>query len=165
MACTSCGASLPADARFCPGCGSKQETVVWHLSGPGGQRQGSLAEHAALVAETAGNWHLWRDGWAGWKPWEEVPEAVSALDAHTPEPEPLTPPPPPTATWPDGYRPPAIPDRLRAPEEVWHLHGAGEQVQGTLRELRAKVRGAPDVAWHLWKQGMEGWVPWADVVS
>ncbi|GEM_PF-6538534 len=163
MSCTACGAPLPPDARFCSACGAARPAPeAWHLSGPGGQHEGTLEEHAVRVGETSGAWHLWKTGWEGWKPWDTVPEAVQAAAALAPTPEP---PEPPTLTFSGGYRPPPVPDRLREPEERWHLHGAGEQLEGPLRELRERVAKDPEVAWHLWKPGLEGWVPWAQVVG
>ncbi len=67
----------PSQARF-------------HYSGPGGSGEMDLdAIVAAVRAHPDAKHHVWKAGWDGWKPVNEVPEIASQLAAGPPPPPPL----------------------------------------------------------------------------
>ena len=114
-----------------------------HYNGSGGQAQLTPQEIAQKVAgDRTGTHHVWSPGWPSWKSWNEVPEIASLV------------PPPPTAAPP----PP--------PGNGGTLHYSG--ADGSQRELSvadvARLLAADPGGRHLvWKTGMAGWTPAADV--
>jgi membrane protease subunit (stomatin/prohibitin family) len=61
-----------------------------HYNGPAGQGEKSIAEIVSLInAAPGGSHHVWKAGWAGWKPAVEVPEIAAHLSAGPPPPPPL----------------------------------------------------------------------------
>jgi membrane protease subunit (stomatin/prohibitin family) len=57
----------------------------FHYSGPSGQAQGSAADIAnKIVADRGAAHHIWAPGWAGWKPWQEVPEIAGQVPPPMP---------------------------------------------------------------------------------
>lgn len=116
-------------------------SMVYHYHGPAGQKQGSAADIAQLVAaDRSGNHQVWAQGFAGWKSWRDVAEIAQAVP-------PEAPPPPPA---------PAV-------DEVYHYAGPDGQAQLPASQIRAKVQAAPDGRHLVWKDGMSGWTAAADV--
>ena len=70
--------------------------VHFHYHGPEGQLELSAAEIAARVQASPDGKHMvWRQGFDGWKPAQEVPEISAHLNTGPPPPPPGSPPPPP----------------------------------------------------------------------
>ncbi len=114
-----------------------------HYNGSGGQATLSPADIAQRVAaDRSGTHHVWSPGWPAWKSWNEVPEVASLV----PPPPTAAPPPPPGAGQP--------------------MHYSGSS--GTTEELNAveiarRLAAEPGGRHLVWKAGMSGWTPAADL--
>jgi membrane protease subunit (stomatin/prohibitin family) len=113
---------------------------TWHYSGSGGQSTLGLADVVARIsADRDGTHHLWQPGWAGWKPWKEVPEVASQIAA---------PPPPPGAA-----------------SVSFHYNGPSGQAVKSLAEVVQAVQASPGAKHHVWQQGWSGWKSAGDVAE
>jgi len=109
----------------------------WHYHGPTGQAELSLDEVVSRISADRGADHLlWKQGFAGWKRWSEVPEVAGRLP-------PAAPPPPVAARF--------------------HYSGPDGQSERTVDEIVAAVLAAPDAKHHVWQTGWPEWKPVADV--
>lgn len=127
------GAGAPAAAPPPPPAATR-----YHYHGPSGQGEYSAQEIAALIARDRKGAHsVWATGWAGWKPWREVPEIAGLLPPEMP--------PPPTAN------------------VSFHYHGPSGQSELTAAEIAAQVRAAPSARHLVWKAGFDGWKDAKDV--
>lgn len=114
------------------------QSASFHYSGPSGQGEYDAARIAELVKADRGAQHnVWAQGWAGWKPWGEVPEIAR-----------LVPPaPPPVAT-----------------SVAFHYTGDdGATSELTAVDIAARVKAAPEGRHLVWRDGFASWLPARDV--
>lgn len=112
------------------------QAAGYHYSGPAGQGQMSTDQIvSAVIADRNGQHLVWQQGWAGWKPWSEVPDLAGRVP-----PAQVAPPPPP-----------------QAPAALYHYNGPAGTGERSLADVVAAVKAAPDAAHHVW---MNGWAEW-----
>lgn len=111
------------------------QAAGYHYSGPAGQGQKSVEQVvSAVVADRNGQHLVWQQGWASWKPWNEVPDIAGRV--------------PP---------PPAAPPPLPGAGETFHYNGPEGASEKSLEAIVDAVKAAPDATHHVWKEGWPSW--------
>jgi len=111
----------------------QQGAQTFHYHGPTEQGQFNAAQIAQKVAQDrSGTHNVWAAGWAGWKPWSQVPEIANQIPPQMPPP-------------PGGMK--------------YHYNGPNGQAELTAAEVAQRVSAAPDGRHLVWRKGFEGWKP------
>ena len=114
---------------------------TFHYHGPSGQQQQLSAADIAqrVAADRSASHSLWAAGWAGWKPWSEVPAVASLVPPAAPSPAPGA--------------------------DTFHYNGGNGQEELSAADIRARMAADPDGRHLVWKAGWEGWKSAAEVAE
>ncbi len=110
----------------------------FHYHGPSGQGEYGAQEIAALIAkDRKGAHNVWAAGWAGWKPWSQVPEIAGLVPPEMPP-------------------PPAM-------NLSFHYNGPSGQAELSLADIVRQLQSAPQGRHLVWRTGFDGWKDARDV--
>jgi len=110
-----------------------QSAQTFHYHGPTEQGQFSAQQIAQKVAQDrTGTHNVWAAGWAGWKPWSQVPEIANQIPPQMPPP-------------PGGAK--------------YHYNGPSGAAELTSAEIAQRVQGDPEGRHLVWRKGFDGWKP------